>query len=111
MTGNKDKDRRLFWIGYSDDESLFIAYVEETSGGPLMRAEVSGSLADLLQKCEQNEFTETFVGAYGRDIIERIHWWLNVERPALEYLGDLWKGSGNPSTQGPIGFPTPNRDG
>ena len=107
MTETRD-DERPFWIGYSEEEALFIAYIQETSDGPLRRTKVSRSLADLLRQCEQSEFTETLVGTYGSAIIERIHRWLNVERPALEYIEDLWEGSGNPSKRGPIGFRTPN---
>ena len=106
MTGTID-DQRLFWIGYNDDEALFKAYVEVSGDGRIMATEVSRSLEDLLEKCEQNESTETLAGL-DRSAIERVHMWLNVERPAIQFVESLWNGSGNPSSRGPIGFRPPS---
>ena len=96
-----------FQVGYDEDGAVFEAYVPASTsardGWEL--AEVSRSLEDLFEKCRQRGLVN-FAGLTPA-AINKIHRWLVVERPALEYVEGCW-GSSGPSERGPIGFRPPN---
>ena len=92
-----------FHLGYDERECIFEAYVSESNSAhdSWMLAEVSRSLEELLEKCRQRGLVH-FDGM-NQAAINRIHRWMVVERPALEYVEECW-GSVGPSKRGPIGF-------
>ena len=90
-----------FHIGYDDGAAIFKAYVHDPRRNAWVPAEASPSLERLFQICKQRGLT-SFDGL-SQSAIERIHKWLVLERPVLQYVEGLWEGS-ELSKRGPIGF-------
>ena len=104
MTAEEGDRAGHFHIGYDEDNAIFGAYVSASDRDVWKKAEVSRSLEDLLKKCRQRGLVN-FDGLTPT-AANRIHRWLVVDRPALEYVEDAW-GDKGPSERGPIGFRLP----
>ena len=93
-----------FHVGYDEEHGTFEAYVYDIDRDRWVLGEVSRSLEQLLEKCRQRGL-EHFDGL-NRAAVDRIHRWIVIDRPTLEYVEGLWGGPG-PSQRGPLGFRPP----
>ena len=98
MTTEEDLAGHFFLV-YDERTDIFKAYMSDSTHR--LPVEISRSLEDLLEKCKQRDLVH-FDGM-DQAAINRIHRWLVVERPALQYVEQCW-GSIGPSERGPIGF-------
>ena len=107
MTAAEGDPTGHFYVGYDEGNAIFKAYISAPDRDAWVLAEVSRSLEDLLKTCRQRGLVN-FAGLTPA-AINRIHRWLVVERPALEYVERAW-GDKGPSERGPIGFRLPIDD-
>ena len=98
-----------FYVGYDEDQAIFEAYVHASIPGRDVwhLAEVSRSLEELLKDCRERGLVN-FDGLTPA-AINKIHRWLVVDRPTLQYVEGIWGDTG-PSERGPIGFRLPPND-
>lgn len=94
-----------FYVDYDEGAAIFKACVHVSDRGVWHPAEVSRSLEELLKECRERGLVN-FDGLTPA-AVNKIHRWLVVDRPTLEYVEGLWGGSG-PSERGPMGFRPPN---
>ena len=104
MTIEKGELAGHFHVGYDESNGIFEAYVHDLARDVWVPGEVSRSLEQLFEKCKQRGLVH-FDGLT-REAVNKIHRWLVVDRPTLEYVEGLWGGPG-PSHRGPIGFRPP----
>ena len=105
MTSIQNAPVRCFMVAYESSSGLFEAYARRSESHQGVLTEVSPSLVGLLEKCKNAGLV--FVGLCP-SAIDRVHYWLTVEKPTDDYVQDLWE-EFSPSKRGPIGFRAPSQ--
>ena len=103
MQGEMDKTDGHFYIDYEGGLFRAIQFDPENLKDWAI-AEESSSLEDLIKQCHESGLTHLV--SMKRSAIDRIREWLK-DRPAYNYVENLWNGDSDLTKNGPIGFITP----
>ena len=96
MTKN---DGKLFFIAYDESNGLFKAMIRRDDKDVWVATEVERSLELLLKVCRERGLV---LEGMTTEAIEIVYEWFTKDRIVLEYVEQMWEGSGTPSKQGPV---------
>ena len=99
MQGEMDKTDGHFCIDYDGNKFRAIQFDPEHPEDWTI-AEESHSLEDLLKQCRESGLKH--LECMKRSAIDEILQWLR-DRPAFNYVENLWDGESNVTKKGPIG--------